>query len=177
MRIETNATRAPKFTLMLPVPGIALSVDIDEPVAFIQEDYALTSDYKALHRWLVMAVVRSDELAAFWVDLGPATDFEQEIEGHIYRQPPYQQPIAFAHNVGECLEMAVEGRNHEHAVKRLHEQTMSSDLRDRYRRHIEQDMELIKNRSSFGPYARVERNGFSRTAQKERAERKAEMHG
>ena len=34
-------------------------------------------------------------------------------------------------------------------------------MRARYQQVVEQDMNLIKNRSSFGPYVRIERNGYS----------------
>jgi len=173
MRIESNVLRLPKLRTFLPLEDVALSVDLDEPVSFIQEEYALTPDYREFHRWLILGVVRGDRRAGFWLDLGPETDFQRVIEGHTYRQPAYIQPVAFEHRVGECLAMAEQGRHEEYAVRHLHEQVMSSDLRERYYRLLAEDMDLVRNRSVIGPYHRTERHDFSRTAAAEFADQNA----
>lgn len=160
MRLHSNTTFVPTFTTMTPLTGVALDVDMDEPVMWQMEAYAANRE-GVVHRYLVMAVVRQDALSGFWTDLGLRTDYDSEHEGETYHQPEYQQPILLEHNVGECLEMAEQGRNEEFATKRLHEQVMSTDMRARYQQVVEQDMNLIKNRSSFGPYVRIERNGYS----------------
>ena len=149
---------------------------MDENVVFIQEMYAYDRAY-AERRWQVLGVVRADQVVGFWTDLGPASDFDTEIEGKPYRQPTYIQPVAFAHSVGECLEMAEQGRHDENAPKKLHETTMGVNLWQRFRDTVEQDMKLIRNASTFGPYARIERNGFSPTGKKEQQERLAEQNG
>ena len=158
---------------MSPLGGVAGSVDMDEPVAFMQEVYALNRKNSHRRRYQVLAVVRLDQLFGFWTDLGPVSDFETEIEGETYRQPMYQQPVAFAHNVGECLEMAELGRNDEYASKHLHEQTMNSDIHARYIQTVEQDMKLIRNQSTFAATGdfKIERNDYSPTGKAEQQER------
>ena len=174
MRVESNTPGfVPTVTTMSPLGGVATDVDMDEPVAFMQEVYALNRKGSHRRRWQVIAIVRVDTLFGFWTDLGPVSDFETEIEGETYRQPMYQQPIAFAHNVGECMEMAELGRNDEYASKHLHEQTMNSTIHEQYRQVVEQDMKLIRNQSTFAATGdfKIERNGFSPTGKKEQQQR------
>lgn len=178
-RVKSNTSFAPKVTTMTKLAGQTQSVDMDEPVAYMQEIYALNRDYSSRRRYQVLAVVRLDHLFGFWTDLGPESDFENEIEGETYRQPAYQQPILFEHDVGECLSMAELGRNDEYASRHLHELTMGSNIHDRYIQTIEQDMHLIANRSFFtatGDF-KIERNGYSPYAKRLQQERLAETNG
>ena len=46
-------------------------------------------------------------------------------------------------------------------VKMLHEQTNESDIIARYWQLIEEDRQLVRNRSTFGPGGVIQRNGFS----------------
>jgi hypothetical protein len=176
MRVHSNSDFIPNLKLFMKVYGATTEVDMDEDVVFIQELYGYDRQREA-RRWQVLGVVRADQIVGFWMDLGPATDFDTEIDGKPYRQPLYFQPISFAHNVGECFEMAEQGRHDENAPKQLHERTLSTDLWKRFRETTEQDMALVRNRSTFGPYQRIERNGFSPTGKKEQQERLAEMNG
>ena len=177
--VESNTpTFVPKVTTMSPLGGVAREVHMDEPVAFMQEVYALNRRNSHRRRWQVIAVVRMDQLFGFWTDLGPVSDFETEIEGETYRQPMYQQPVAFAHNVGECLEMAELGRNDEYASKHLHEQTMNSTIHEQYRQVVEQDMKLIRNQSTFAATGgfKMERNDYSPTGKAEQQRKLEELN-
>lgn len=176
MRLASNTTFIPNKAPFVTIFGATTEVDMDEGVIFLQELYAQDRQQEQ-HRWQVMGVVRADQPVGFWMDLGPASDFDTIIEGKPYRQPTYIQPIAFAHNVGECLEMAEQGRNDENAPKSLHETTMTTNLWDQFKETVEEDLKLIRNQSTSGPYARIERNGFSPTGKKEQQERLAEMNG
>jgi hypothetical protein len=176
VKVHSNTTFIPNKAPFVEVFGATTEVDVDEPVVFLQELYAYNRQQQD-HRWQVLGVIRADQIVGFWMDLGPATDFDTEIEGKPYRQPVYLQPIAFAHNVGECLEMAEQGRHDENAPQRLHERTMTTNLWDRFRDSVEQDLRLIRNQSQSGPYMRIERNGFSRSAKQEQQERLAGLNG
>jgi len=176
MRVHSNTTFIPNVAPFVTTYGATTEVDMDESVVYIQELYGYDRE-RVTRRWQVLGVIRADQIVGFWMDLGPATDFDTEIEGKPYRQPTYLQPVAFAHNVGECFEMAEQGRHDENAPKSLHERTMTTDLWKRFRNTVEQDMKLVRNQTTIGPYQRIERNGFSPTGKKEQQRRMAELRG
>lgn len=173
MNITSNVTRVPLMHLMAPaLDGVLLTVNENDPVYATQEGYAhdaLLGERR--FQVLLMPGGSLNHLAAFWTDLGPASDFLMDEDGEKYLAPPYLQPVLLEHTVGECIYMAEHARMDDFAAKLLHTQVKESTLFEQYRRLIEEDMNLVKNRSSFGPYARVERNGYSRVAARQQQER------
>ena len=161
MRIETNVGLVPFMRLMFPTTGILFSVDENAPVTAVQEGYALGPHGTEQHRYQVLLVPQGNVVSAFWSDLGPAEGYLMHVDGKAYQAPPYFQVVLSEHSVAECRYMAEEGRMDDFAIRLLHEQVNESDLFARYQQLIEEDLRLVKNRSSFGPHARIERNGYS----------------
>jgi hypothetical protein len=163
MRIETNVSSPPLnfpgklFPAALPL----MEVDLDEPVEFMQENYAAGPGGVGVHRYNVMFIPLGNMIAAFWTDLGSIDTFKVKKDDDTYVRAGINQFVAGAHSVDECIHMAVEFRDDDWPIEVLHDQVHSSDLWEKYRRMIELDMELVRNRSSFGPYQRTERNGYS----------------
>lgn len=180
MRRDSNATYIPpSVRLMYPTNGVLHSVRDDDPVMAVQESYGPSARevngeryYDGPdHRYQVMLMPVGDTLSAFWTDLGPAEEFRMEVAGESYRVPPYFQLILMEHTVAECRYMADHNRQDDYAVRLLHEQVNESDLFERYARLIEEDMYLVKNRSTFGAGGFTQRNGYSALAAREQRER------
>ena len=168
MRLDSNATYIPPMRLMHPAYGGALmTVDENDLVYAQQETYGKSNDGSGDHRYQIMLMPLGDILGAFWTDLGPASDFVMYEEGQPYLAPPFFQPVLLQHTVGECREMSQNCRMDDFARKLLHEQVNESDLFAKYAQLIEQDMHLVRNRSTFGPHVRIERNGYSRLGARE----------
>ena len=178
MRIDTNVSWYPPLRLMYPARGgVLLSVDENDRVYAQQESYGPSSDGTGDHRYQAMLMPHGNDIAAFWTDLGPATDFLMDGgDGQKYQAPPYLQPVLLEHTVGECRHMAELGRMDDYAAKLLHTQVNESDLFARYAMLIEQDMNLVRNRSTFGRYQRIERNGYSRYGAQVQQERVSNGH-
>jgi len=160
MLIESNVSRVPSMRLMYPAHGgFLMSVGLDEPVYAVQEGYGQGDGER--HRFQVMLIPRGNVLASFWTDLGPASDFDMNVEGTVYQAPPYHQIVLAEHSVAECRYMAEQGRMDDFAIRMLHEQVNESRLFEEYARLIEEDMALVRNRSTFGPGGQITRNGYS----------------
>lgn len=108
-------------------------------------------------RWLTaLYVVRGDAIAEYTVDHGPEEAFA--------KIPPMMMPSYGENSVGEMLDW---GERHRHDLRWFHkiermkaESTLIQDvIEQRAERHLR-----IHNRSTFGPYQTIERNGHSRTA-------------
>ena len=178
MRIETNTTFIPRMMRMLfPMHGTLMSVDRNEPVYGVQESYARAKDGTE-HRWQVLLMPRGDVFSGWWWDLGPTTKYlMQYAEGDMRPAPPYFQPILMEHSVAECLDMAEVGRMDDFAQKLLAQQISESTLFADYARLIEQDIAIVKNRSTFGYGGKTQRNGFSAIAAGEQQRRLELRHG
>ena len=171
MRIETNASYVPPAHLIERCSGgVLLEVDTNDRVYAMQELYARNREGTGDNRYRVLIMPRGNVLASFWMDLGTAKRFVVQEDGSTYVQPVFTQPVLLEHTVAECIHMA-EQDNDNFAIKLLHEQVKTSDLLERYRMLIEQDVNLVKNRSTFGPYQRVERNSYSREGARLRQEK------
>lgn len=171
MRLETNVSKVPDMRLVYPAKGgFLFTVDEDEPVYFLQEGYALNPAGTDDHRYQVLLMPRGNVIATFWWDLGPAEDFLMVVDGESYRAPPYQQPILLEHKVAECRHMAEAGRMDDFSVQLLHSQVNESTLFEEYARLIEEDMYLVRNRSTFGPGGHIQRNGYSPTGARRQQE-------
>lgn len=175
MRLESNATYIPYIRLAYPADGgLLLAVDENEPVYFQQETYARNREGTGDNRYQVLLIPRGNVLGKFVMDLGTAADFYMDGgDGKKYLAPPYFQPVLMEHTVAECRHMAEVSRMDDYALKLLHVQVNESDLFARYAQLIEEDMRLVKNRSTFGPHVRVERNGYSRAGARQQQERLA----
>lgn len=151
-----------------------LEVDTNDRVYAMQELYARNREGTGDRRYRVLSMPRGNVLAAFWMDLGSAKDFVVEEDGSTYVTPVFNQPILLEHSVAECIHMAEQDSDN-FAIKLLNEQVKTSDLLERYARQVEEDLYLVRNRSSFGPYQRTERNYFSREGA--RAQQEKLKHG
>jgi len=170
MRLETNVASPPKnfpgrfYPAALPL----LEVDLDEPVLYMQENYAAGPGGIGEHRYLVMYIAVADIPMAFWTDLGPLENFKLKIDDDEYVIQPFNQLVVSEHSVSECLHMAEQARDDTWPLELLHNQVHNSTLFEDYRRMIEEDLELVKNRSVFGPDVRVQRNEYSAAAIREK---------
>lgn len=160
--------------LLYPVTGVVLSVHPNDPVMAVQEGYALGPGGTEDHRYQVLFMPKGNVVSAFWRDLGLASEYRMDVDGESYAAPPYHQIVLMEHSVAECQHMAEQGRMDDFAIKLLHEQVNESDLFAKYQMLIEQDMNLVRNRSSFGQYVSVQRNGYSAVGAREQEVR---LHG
>ena len=160
MRIETNCVRIPTMRMLFPMTGIVMSVDTNERVYGTQESYAQSHD-GSTHRYQVLLMPRGDVISGFWTDLGPATNFVMPVGDEFEQAPPYYQPILMEHSVAECLHMAEEGRMDSFAADLLRHQVSESTLFADYARLIENDLAIVRNRSTFGYGGKTQRSGYS----------------
>ena len=160
MRLETNALYVPPMRMLFPVAGVLMSVRTDDPVYAIQETYGMRKDGTGDNRYQALIMPRGNSLSAFWTDLGPATDYL--LDGK--PAPPYFQPILLAHTVDECRDMADAGRMDDFASKLLAQQVEESTLFAEYARIVEEDLYIVRNRSTFGYGGKTQRTGYSRVA-------------
>ena len=170
MRLETNVTHPPiSFPMALPTISTVLAVNENDPVSFLQESYGHGPGGTADHRYQVIFVPAGNIVSAFWTDLGPAEDFDMEVDGQTYRAPPYHHLVLSEHTVAECRFYAERDRMDDFAIQLLHTQLNESTLFADYRQIIEEDFERVANKSSFGPYQTTERNGYSPVGAQEQA--------
>lgn len=161
MKLDSNTTYSPRLRLLYPAQGVLMRVDMNDPVYIIQEGNALGPGGTEDHRWQVLFMPAGDHVTAFYTDLGLASGYRIHVDDASYPTPPFHQPILLQHTVGECIDMAEQGRNDDYAVKMLHEQTNESDIIARYWQVMEEDRQLVRNISTFGPGGAIQRNGFS----------------
>lgn len=161
MRLESNCPYIPPARLIERCAGIVLDVDTNDRVYAMQELYARNRDGTGDNRYRVLIMPMGNSLSAFWMDMGSAKNFVIQEDGSTYVTPVFTQPVLLEHTVAECIHMA-EQEEYGFAVKLLNEQVKTSDLIQRYLLQCEQDAYLVKNKSSFGPYQRTERNMYSR---------------
>lgn len=104
-------------------------------------------------RWLQRVfVVRDDAMAKFETDFGPAEDFKDATE-IIY-------PSFGENSVGQLQELAERDRHSDKWAKRGREQLAESTLIPDILRQEEIRLEVVRNRSRFGPAISVQRNDF-----------------
>ena len=99
-------------------------------------------------------VYRDDTIAKYETDLGPADNWPYV--------PPLMMP-SFGEETVEALQW--HGQRHladDRWAKRMREYKESSTLFADIIRQEEQRHEIIRNRTSIGPYATVQRNGWAR---------------
>lgn len=174
MRLESNCSYVPPAHLVERCAGgVLLWVDTNDKVYAMQELYARNKEGTGDNRYRVLIMPMGNTLSAFWMDMGSAKQFVHEEDGSTYVTPVYTQPILLEHSVAECIHMA-EQEEYGFAIKLLNEQVKTSDLIQRYLRQCEEDAYLVKNRSTFGPYQRTERNSYSAAGAREQARKMQE---
>ena len=165
MRIESNATFIPPMRLGFLAPGgVLMSVQSGDKVYGIQEGYARNREGTGDNRYQVLLMPTGNTLSAFWTDLGPASQFLMDVGGEQKPAPAYLQPILMEHTVDECLHMAAVSRMDTYAADLLAKNIAESNIFEEYARIIEEDLYIIKNRSTFGYGGKTQRTGYSRTA-------------
>lgn len=113
-------------------------------------------------RWQVITVVRNDQLAEWWNDMGPAEDFTAM---------PFEVPSLGIHSVAELRDIALSQHDtSDYWAKFADEQRDGSTLIADYIAYREENKKRIHNVSVFGPGVTHQRNGFPRQAAIERQE-------
>jgi hypothetical protein len=134
-----------------------LAVHEDEKAWRLSERNAVRPPGFKLHRYQVITVVRDDNLAEWWHDLGPAERFIA---------PEFEVPSFFEHSVAELREIA--GLQHRdagpHWQQFMAEKAAESTLIPDFLEYVEENWKRIRNESTFGPGGATQRNGFDRKA-------------
>lgn len=141
---------------MTALKPVTLWVHKDEPAWSIREvNLVRPPDYQ-WHRWQIVVVVRNDELAEYWTDLGLR---------HPGDAPPCEIPSLGEHTVAEVMDLAEHYRLQDVYFKqRLREQAAASTLIPDYLNQLEERWKIINNQSVFGPGYKTQRDGFSKEA-------------
>lgn len=134
------------------VPGTHFVLH-DELAYYLVERNLTAPDYKGVHRFQIVYVNRDDEIAEYRKDLGLATEFPGVQEFRI--------PSLWEHTVAELQEIAEHTRTQDdYWRKRAQEIAADSTLIDDWLDQVEERGRVIHNRSTFGPLASAQRNGF-----------------
>lgn len=108
-------------------------------------------------RWIQRVfIMRGDAIAKFETDYGPVEDFKDATEV-IY-------PSFGENSVGQLQEMAERDRHSDKWAKRGRELLAESTLIPDILRQEETLLDVVRNRSTFGPGISVQRNDFPREA-------------
>ena len=113
-------------------------------------------------RWVqVVYVLRGDSIAEYLEDFGPAEDFA--------RAQPIMLPSPDGCNtVAQLQECAEKNRHDAYWANRVDEMLHESTLITDHIRQLEQNRELVANRSLFAPTGHHRRNGYPRQKARER---------
>jgi hypothetical protein len=104
-------------------------------------------------RWVQRVfVVRGDTKARFETDFGPAEDFKDATE--------IMYPSFGENSVGQLQELAERDRHNDKWSKRGKEMLAESTLIPDILKQEEIKLEVVRNRSHFGPATSVQRNDF-----------------
>jgi len=147
----------------VPVKPVALSAHPDEPAWGLFEGPRRVTmpDGTIQSRWVQeIKVVRGDRLAYFVSDFGPAEDFEDI--------PPLAMPSYGTDTVAQLQEFGERHRHDDTWAKRRKEQLAGSTLISDILRQEEIKLEVVRNRSHFGPLVNVQRDDFPREAVRQR---------
>jgi hypothetical protein len=108
-------------------------------------------------RWIQRVfIVRGDAIAKFETDYGPVADWPDATET-IY-------PSFGENSVAQLQEMAERDRHSDKWAKRRREMQAESTLISDILKQEEILLDVVANRSNFGPGVRVQRNDFPREA-------------
>ena len=128
-------------------------VNEDEKVLGLQEVDLLTEDYKAVHRFQIIYVVRNDKPAKFVTDLGSTL---------LFPNPPLN--IIDNGTVAEIRDMADDARGRSSVTARLaelqEESATDKNIIKEFLEHKERLAKIVKNKSHYGPTTKIQRVGF-----------------
>ncbi len=111
-------------------------------------------------RWIqAIYVIRDDTIAEYTQDLGPVSDYE--------RIQPMFIPGFGDDTVAQVQELAEKNRHDEYWANRVDEMLAESTLVKDHLQQLEQNREIVLNRSRFGLGGSTQRNGYPRKAAKE----------
>lgn len=114
------------------------------------------------HRWVqAVYVLRDDAIAEFCTDIGSADLFER-IQPMILPSPDGCNTVA------QLQEFAAKNREDTYWADRVDAMLAESTLVKDHLRQLEQNKELVRNRSHFGAVGGFQRNGYPRKAARER---------
>lgn len=180
MRLESNTSFRPAMRLYASnyarILGVTAVVDENEPALCLQEGYAMNREGQD-RRYQVIAVATpgGNDLATFYWDLGPSEGFvTKPIDGEVFQLNPYLQWAEWEHSVAELRAAAELTRDDDFGPQLLNEAVQSSRIIERYWELMEEDRQLVTNRSTYGPGGVVQRNGFSNEAARIQQQRAAE---
>lgn len=122
-------------------------------------------------RWCqVVRVIRGDEKAEYVWDMGPQEFFS--------RITPIMIPSFGENSVAQLQDLADRNREDTYWQTRAAEMQAENTLIPDMIRQVEQIHEVIRNRSSFGPAVKVQRDGYSHiTTERNYMARKREKTG
>lgn len=101
-------------------------------------------------RYQIVAVIREDDIAECWI---PMPNLPGAREFDIF--------CGLEHSVAEARDWADSMREDTTWHDFLAEEAEKSTLFKRFREQVENDALIVRNRSTFGPGGKVQRNGFS----------------
>lgn len=108
-------------------------------------------------RWIQRVfVVRGDAIAKHETDFGPVSDWPNATET--------MYPSFGENSVGQLQDLAERDRHSDKWAKRLQERKAESTLISDILKQEEELLDVVANRSNFGPGVRVQRNDFPREA-------------
>lgn len=142
---------------------VTLAIHQDEKCAVLRELNLVRPPTFQWHRWQIVTVIRNDQLAEWWDDLGLAENFTA---------PEIEIPSLGEHSVAELRDIAEGYRMENHWKQRALELSGESSLIPDLLDSIEERQRIINNRSSIGRYSK-QRNGFDRRAALEYGNRRS----
>jgi len=180
MRLESNTTFRPQMPLYsnryARVAGPIMAVDENEAALNLQEGYAMDrAGQDRRYQVVTVATHSGNALAAFWWDLGPAGDFVVRVDDETYPMNPYHQWAEWELSVAELRFAADMTRDDDFGPQLLHEHTQESRIIKRYWELLEEDKQLVANRSTFGPGGATQRNGYTNAGARRQQELAAEQ--
>lgn len=101
-------------------------------------------------RYQIIVVVRNDELAEWWNDMGPAEKF---------KAGPLSIPSLFEHSVAELRDIATASRSDDTWQKEMAGIVAESTLIPDFLEQYEERFKIVRNQSTFGPGVSHQRNG------------------
>lgn len=128
----------------------------DEKALGLQEVDLVTDDYRDIHRYQIIYVIRNDVPAKYVTDLGPSIRWPN---------PPLNIFSAMEHSVAELQEMAEDAKDRSNVINKiaaLEEESAEGGIIKEYLERKENERKVAYNKSHFGPTVRVQRIGYSR---------------
>ena len=142
---------------------VTVAVHEDEPAWWLVELNLVRAPSRQWHRWQVITVHRDDQLADWWLDLGPQEDFPDT--------PPVAIPGLWEERVADLRDLADQLRASPRFAQRKAELEAESTLIPDMLHQFEEGKRIMGNVSVFGPGVTRQRNGLDQEAFRELCER------